>query len=73
MEFNVKCKVMKMALGTKRPSWSYKMGNALIARDQEGKDLGVVFQNNVIRLATCQDYRRDLPAVKNISFFAVHR
>ena len=48
MEFNIhKCHVMEMGKSEMRPSWTYKMGDDIISRATEEKDLGVVIQDNL--------------------------
>ena len=48
LEFNdQKCHVLEMGKGKRRPSWTYKMGEAVIAKRREEKDLGVLIQDNL--------------------------
>ena len=48
LEFNTqKCRVLEMGKSKRRPSWTYKMGKAVIAKRREEKDLGVLIQDNL--------------------------
>ena len=48
MEFNTrKCHLLEMGTSRKRPTWIYKMGNDIISRVNEEKDLGILIQDNL--------------------------
>ena len=48
MEFNTKkCSVIEMGRGNRRLTKNYKMGNTLISRRMEEKDLGVMFTESL--------------------------
>ena len=48
MEFNAKkCHVLEMGVSDKRPNWTYKIGNEVISKKREEKDLGVIVQDNL--------------------------
>ena len=43
LKFNAKkCHVLEMGKGKRRPSWTYKMGEAVIAKRREEKDLRII-------------------------------
>ena len=48
MEFNTKkCHLLEMGKSEVRPTYTYKMGDAVILRESEEKDLGVYIQDNL--------------------------
>ena len=48
LEFNAKkCHVMEIGKSKRRPIWEYKMGDKVITKSKEEKDLGVMIQNNL--------------------------
>ena len=48
MEFNTrKCHLLEMGKSEARPMYTYKMGDAIISRESEEKDLGVFIQDNL--------------------------
>ena len=36
-----------MGMSAMRPSWTYKLGQNIISKEKEEKDLGMVIQNNL--------------------------
>ena len=48
LEFNAKkCHVMEMGKSKTRPTWEYKMGEEVIMKSREEKDLGVIVQDSL--------------------------
>ena len=51
MEYGIQCNkkshVFKMGMSAMRPSWTYKLGQNIISKEKEEKDLGMVIQNNL--------------------------
>ena len=48
LEFNAKkCHVMEMGKSQTRPTWEYKMGEEVIMKSREEKDLGVIVQDSL--------------------------
>ena len=48
LEFNAKkCHVMEMRKSKTRPTWEYKMGDEVIMKSREEKDLGVIVQDSL--------------------------
>ena len=48
LEFNAKkCHVLEMGKSKRRPTWDYKLGDNLITKSKEEKDLGVIIQDTL--------------------------
>ena len=48
LEFNAKkCHVLEMGKSIRRPSWNYRIGEEMITKSKEEKDLGVIIQDTL--------------------------